>query len=83
MSMEDELCVDTPPMTRAATISRTAFGWEFEVFQEDGEEFAAGTAPTITGILDMVQEYLYAEYYESRQDTYKSKILNDMLGEEQ
>jgi hypothetical protein len=63
MAMEDELCLDTPPISLAASIFRTDAGWEFEVYQEDGDEFASGTAPTINGILDMIRDYLYAEYY--------------------
>jgi hypothetical protein len=63
MAMEDELCFDTPPISLAASIFRTDAGWEFEVYQEDGDEFAAGTSPTIEGILDMIRDYLYAEYY--------------------
>ena len=62
--MEDELCFDTPPISLAASIFRTDAGWEFEVYQEDGDEFAGGTASTINGILDMIREYLYAEYHE-------------------
>lgn len=61
--MEDELCLDTPPISLVGSIFRTDNGWEFEVYQEDGDEFASGTAPTINGILDMMNEYLHAEYY--------------------
>lgn len=62
MAMEDELCFDNPP-SLAASIFRTAEGWECEVYQEDGDNFASGVSPTINGILDMIKDYLYAEYY--------------------
>jgi hypothetical protein len=59
------------PYKPTATITQMQGGaWEFEVFESNGEEFASGTAPTLDGAVDMMREYLYAEYgnEESRND---------------
>ena len=37
-------------------------GWDFEVVDDNGDEFASGTAPTLDGAVDMMREYLHAEY---------------------
>lgn len=37
-------------------------GWDFEVVDDNGDEFASGTAPTFYGAMDMMCEYLHAEY---------------------
>jgi hypothetical protein len=47
----------------SGTITRMEHGaWEFAVFESDGDEFASGTAPTLDGAMDMMREYLHAEY---------------------
>lgn len=66
---------------RAAVVNRTIDGWEFEVYQEDGGEFASGTAPTINQILDMMRDYLYAEYYSSNEDLSNNKAIKYILGD--
>jgi hypothetical protein len=81
MAMEDELSYDNPPINLVGSIFRTDGGWEFEVYQEDGGEFASGTAPTINQILDMMQDYLYAEYYSSNEDLSNNKAMKYILGD--
>lgn len=47
----------------SATVTRMEHGaWEFEVFDSDGDEFGSGTAPTLDGAVDMMRDYLHAEY---------------------
>jgi hypothetical protein len=41
-------------------------GWDFEVVDANGDEFASGTAPTLDGAVDMMREYLHAEYGSKR-----------------
>jgi hypothetical protein len=37
-------------------------GWEFDVVDDNGDEYASGTAPTFYGAMDMMCDYLHVEY---------------------
>jgi hypothetical protein len=60
----EELIKEQFEQKQVAVINKTMHGWDCDMWDEDGHQSAGGTSPTLPGILDMVQDYLYDEYHE-------------------